>query len=59
MIIVDAIIVFGLAAIGYAQFVQYQKIDMLENIVGAILLDMEEIEGVLEEMLYDGEQDDT
>jgi len=59
LIIVDAIIVFGLAIIGYAQFVQYQKIDMLENIVGAILLDMEEIEGVLEEMLYDGEQNDT
>lgn len=59
MIIVDAITIFGLAAIGYAQFVQYQKIDMLESIVGAILLDMEEIEGVLEEMLYDGEQDDT
>lgn len=58
MIIVDAIIVFGLAAIGYAQYVQYNKIDMLENVVGALLLDMEEVQGVLEEMLTNGEQHD-
>jgi hypothetical protein len=57
--IADVIIVFGLAAIGYAQYVQFNKIEMLEHIVGAVLLDLEEVEDALEEMLYEGAQDDA